>query len=137
MTTCSWNKGDKKSHDDCCFSCGDEKKLVQDHVCCPFSVTSTTAPGDTLYFTESVVCGDLVATGSVTNCSEQTLTVQFVRNAGPFGGGGTVVRSLTISPNSCVTFTVGRFDTIRGFSATATADVPVDGKICIIPRYKV
>jgi hypothetical protein len=139
MNSCSWNKGGKKGHDDCCFSCCDEKTLVHSELCCQFSVTNSTAalPVDTLYAIETGACAALVAVGTIENCSDQTLTVEFVRGAGVNGGGGTVLRRLTISPNSCTTFTVARFDTIRAYGTTASVEDPIEGKICVIPRYKI
>ncbi|WLR51937.1 hypothetical protein LC040_03225 [Bacillus tianshenii] len=137
MSGCSCKKGHK---DDCCFSCCKEKHLVQDKMCCEFTVTGgATAAANSIFVTDGAVsCENLVASGNIKNCSTTlSLTVEFVRGASAAGTGGNVIRTVVIPPGSCVTFTVARFDTIRGFGSGASATNPIDGEICITPRYKV
>lgn len=109
------------------FSCCNKKEFVQDKLCCNFTLTGTAAT--TVYQTNVSVCS-LVASGFVKFCGTagSTVLVEFLR-------GGTVVSSFTVNEGSCVNFTVSRFDTIRVTGTSDPALGPIEGEICLTPRY--
>ncbi|NLP50786.1 S-Ena type endospore appendage [Bacillus sp. RO1] len=129
MSSCSCKSGHK---DSCCFSCCHEKCLVQDKLCCEFTVAGSPA---VVYSTNANNCEFLLASGTIRNCGNSPLTIEFVRGADTQGAGGVLVRQLIIPAGGCITFTLGRFDTIRATGGTTT--LPISGEICITPRYKV
>ena len=110
------------------FSCCNKKEFVQDKLCCNFTLTGTAAT--TVYQTNVSVCS-LVASGFIKFCgpANSTVTVRFLR------GGTPVTTPIVISEGSCVNFTVSRFDTITVTGTSATATAPIEGEICLTPRY--
>ncbi|WLR51938.1 hypothetical protein LC040_03230 [Bacillus tianshenii] len=130
----------KKHGDDCCFSCCSEKDLVQDKMCCDFNVSVGTASGqrEIIYATNGAVsCENLVASGTVKNCSTTAPLIVEFRRGVTDSGIGTLVRVITIPPAGCVTFVVARFDTIFVARPTGEGAAPISGEICITPRYTI
>lgn len=126
----SWKR---KHGDDCCFSCCEEKELVQDKLCCDFTVPETAMDGGSatvIYATDAAVsCENLVAPGTIKNCGPNILRVQFLR-------GTTLVRQVDVPEGGCFTFVVARFDTIRAF-LPQTPFRATSGQICLTPRYTI
>ncbi|WP_106406379.1 DUF3992 domain-containing protein [Bacillus marinisedimentorum] len=125
----------KNNHDNCCFNCCNEKDLVQDKICCDFSVAVGGTP-TVVYGTNADQCDTLVASGTIKNCSQANMTVAFVRGANVDGTGGTAIRTAVIPPGGCFVFTIGRFDVIRATTANTEAAGPAQGELCLTPRYK-
>jgi hypothetical protein len=117
------------SKDSCCFSCCAKKEFVQDKLCCEWSLTPE-ATSSIVYQTNLSAC-NIVASGFIKFCGPagSTVTVQFRRG----GAEGTVVSEIIINEGSCATFTVSRFDTI--VVSADGGDTPIQGEICITPRY--
>ncbi|MEG0552902.1 MAG: DUF3992 domain-containing protein [Carnobacterium sp.] len=119
------------------FSCCEPKNFVQDKVCNNFTVVGIAeATAEILYATNPT---DVIfASGFIKNTGTFPITVQFVKGADPTDGtDGTVVRQTVVPVGGSFTFTISRFDTIRAFSATATAEEPAAGEFCITPRYAI
>ena len=113
------------------FSCCNKKEFVQDKLCCNFTLTDDTET--TVYQTNVSVCS-LVASGFIKFCgpADSSVEVNFYR-----GGAedGTVVSTFTVNEGSCVNFTVSRFDTITVTGSEETPTSPLEGEICLTPRY--
>lgn len=132
----------KNSGKDCCFG----HEVVQDRVCCKFTLNNTSAAEQVLdqdiYFNNTGQC--IVASGTISlGCALApgvVATVRFFRGGASVGndpvGGGTLVGTpIIIGEESCVTFTATGFTRIN-IQVTLPAGGRVSGNICITPRYQ-
>lgn len=112
------------------------RELVQDKICCDFTVL-VGEKKTVIYYTNTYQCGYFVASGTIKNCSyDATLSIEFVRDTDENPeSGGKVIKTITIPPEGCFSFTLTDFDTIRGNSYHLDGFVS-HGEICIVPHFR-
>ena len=115
------------------FSCCEKKEFVQDKLCCEWEFPAGTTPGagtvQTIYQKNGNIC-NIVASGTIKFCGPagSTVAVDF-RRGGDTPLGGVVVEQFVLNENSCVTFTVSKFDRIViGVLNTAPVS-PIEGEL--------
>ncbi|WP_240421684.1 DUF3992 domain-containing protein [Paenibacillus periandrae] len=127
MGGCNCNKGSK---DECCFTCCEDKQLVQDKVCSNFLIAVATPR--TIYTSVGVDARNFFASGTITYADgADPISVQFFLGTTASGP------AILVDPGSSLSFTKTNFNSIQITAAGATADTPATGEICVTPRYRV
>ncbi|GGD62946.1 DUF3992 domain-containing protein [Paenibacillus nasutitermitis] len=128
MSGCSCNKGSK---DDCCFTCCKEEHMVQDKICSSFVIATGTA-ARTIFTSVGVDARNFFASGTITyGDGTGTISVQFLLGTTLSGP------AILVDPGSTLSFTKTNFNSIQITAASATAETPAQGELCLTPRYRV
>lgn len=125
----------KQDHPTCCCNSKNQEDLVQDKICCGFSIP--TGPPIIIYMTNISTNEHFSASGNIKNCSDTgILTVEFLcGNWTNPAVNGSVIRTVTIPPEGSFSFTFTHFDTIRAITNLPEGNMNA-GEICITPRYR-